>query len=68
MICNVHHKVYSGERQATLPPRWSWICENCGERGRTEAEEVEPRDFKRFAQAVVHFHPDEKWWFRAAAE
>jgi hypothetical protein len=66
--CTVHNKVYSGERFATNPPKWTWICEHCGELGRTEADEVYPRDFKRFARLMVHFYPNEKWWSRAAAE
>lgn len=49
--CAIHQKVYSGERFATNPPKWFWICEHCGELGRTEADEVYPRDFKRFARA-----------------
>ena len=68
MSCEVHTKIYSGERFATNPPKWLWICEDCGELGRTEADEVYPRDFKRFARAMGCFHPDEKWGSRAAAE
>lgn len=60
--CVEHTKVYSGLYQATNPPRWSWICDNCGEVGRDEAHSVDPKDFKRFARVMVHFHPDEKWW------
>jgi hypothetical protein len=29
----VYDKVYSGERQPTLTPKWAWICAACGAQG-----------------------------------
>jgi len=52
-----HNKLYSGEYFATNPPKWMWVCTECGETGCVQSDIPDgPVDLKCFAEAMIQFH------------
>ena len=51
-------KIYSGEYFSNNPPKWSWICEICGEVGLEQKETISSKNLSLYADLMVKFNKE----------